>query len=214
MIKSLKDARIVDGLPRILAKQPWVRALSEAMGVVHEMTMTFADNSQIYTDIDHVTEDVLDELAVNWKIDWYDASYTVEQKRRTVKTAITVRKIMGTAEAVKMQINAIYPGTTVKEWFEYGGTPGCFRVEVHPSRLNTESDGFFAELEAVKRFSAHLESIVIRDKISLPIYTGFAVWLGQRISVGCEIPPELDVTYLTDEHGNMLVTETGANIIL
>ena len=50
MIKSLKDARIVDGLPRILAKQPWVRALSEAMGVVHEMTMAFADHSQIYTD--------------------------------------------------------------------------------------------------------------------------------------------------------------------
>ena len=28
MIKGLKDAQITDGLPRVLAEQPWVRALS------------------------------------------------------------------------------------------------------------------------------------------------------------------------------------------
>ena len=30
MIKGLKDAQITDGLPRVLAEQPWVRALSLA----------------------------------------------------------------------------------------------------------------------------------------------------------------------------------------
>ena len=30
MIKSLRDAQIIDGLPRIVREQPWVKALSMA----------------------------------------------------------------------------------------------------------------------------------------------------------------------------------------
>ena len=77
MIKSLREARIVDGVPRIVAGQEWVQALSEALGVLHEKTLDFADASQIYTALDTAPEDVLDALAVNWKIDWYDTDYTV-----------------------------------------------------------------------------------------------------------------------------------------
>ena len=68
MIKSLREARIVDGVPRIVAGQEWVQALSEALGELHEKTMDFADASQIYTALDTVSETVLDILAVNWKI--------------------------------------------------------------------------------------------------------------------------------------------------
>ena len=166
MIKSLKDARSVDGLPRILAKQPWVRALSDAMGVVHEMTMAFADHSQIYTDIDNVTEDVLDELAVNWKIDWYDTGYNIEQKRRIIKTALTVRRTMGTVAAVKAQADAIYPGTTLEEWFEWGGEPGTFRLHVDISQTDAQHPIIFftneeieRRLATAKRFSTQLESM-------------------------------------------------------
>ena len=72
MIKGLKDAQITDGLPRVLAEQPWVRALSLAMLELHRKTMDYIDASQVYTAIDTVAEEVLDALAVNWKIDWYD----------------------------------------------------------------------------------------------------------------------------------------------
>ena len=64
MIKGLKDAQIADGLPRVLAEQPWVRALSLAMLELHRKTMDYIDASQIYTAIDTVAEEVLDALAV------------------------------------------------------------------------------------------------------------------------------------------------------
>ena len=35
MIKSLRDAQITDGLPRIVREQPWVKALSMAAAVLH-----------------------------------------------------------------------------------------------------------------------------------------------------------------------------------
>ena len=52
MIKGLKDAQITDGLPRVLAEQPWVRALSLAMLELHRKTMDYIDASQVYTAID------------------------------------------------------------------------------------------------------------------------------------------------------------------
>ena len=131
MIKSLLDAEIRDGTPRILGEQPWVKALSLAVLELHRRTMDYIDGSQIYTAIDTVREEVLDALAVNWKIDWYDTEYDLEQKRRIVKTALTIRRTMGTAAAVKAQADAIYPGSTVEEWFEYGSTPGHFRLRVN-----------------------------------------------------------------------------------
>ena len=109
MIKSLRQARITDGLPRVLARQEWVIALSEALGLALGKTLDYTDESQIYTRLDTAPETVLDVLAVDWKIDWYDTELTVEQKRRIVKTALTVRRLMGTAAAVKLQVHAIYP---------------------------------------------------------------------------------------------------------
>lgn len=68
---------------------------------------------------------------MNWKIDWYDTGYDIEQKRRIVKTALNIRRTMGTAGAARTQADAIYPGTKLEEWFEYGGTHGKFRLRVN-----------------------------------------------------------------------------------
>ena len=131
MTKSLREAMVTDGIPRVVAAQAWAQALAIALGTVHKKTMDYADRSQIYTALDDVPEKVLDALAVSWKIDWYDTAYSTEQKRRIVKSALTVRRLMGTVEAVKLQVGAIYPGTTLEEWFQYDGTPGCFRLNVN-----------------------------------------------------------------------------------
>ena len=45
------------------------------------------------------------------------------------------------------------------------------------------------------------------------LYAGFAVRVGRVIAVGCEIPAALDVTYLTDEAGDLLADEAGNRII-
>ena len=65
MIKSLRQARITDGLPRVLARQEWVIALSEALGLALGKTLDYTDESQIYTRLDTAPETVLDVLAVD-----------------------------------------------------------------------------------------------------------------------------------------------------
>lgn len=193
MIKSLLDAELRDGVPRVLQKQPWVEALSRAVLDLHRQTMGFIDGSQIYTAIDTVGEEVLDALAVNWKIDWYDTDYDIEQKRRIVKTALNIRRTMGTVAAVKAQADAIYPGSTLEEWFQYGGEPGYFRLRVNIMTVE-EQEKFAAmslreierRLAAAKRFSAHLEEVEYYDAGGTATAYGMAAYVGAEYVDGCK----------------------------
>ena len=90
----------------------------------------------IYPRIDELPEVLLDILAYDFKVDWWDRNYSIEEKRRTLKGSWYVHKHMGTKAAVETAIRAIYPLTTVEEWFEYeGGKPYHFRL-----RINITSD--------------------------------------------------------------------------
>ncbi len=229
MIKSLNDARILDGLPRIVAGQDWVIALSDALGRLHEKTLTFADESQIYTALDTVSEEILDVLAVNWKIEWYDTAYSLEQKRRIVKSSLTVRRFMGTVYAVRLQADAIFPGTQLEEWFDYGGEPGTFRLFVDITTSSGQApahDYDTSEMErrlvAAKRWSAHLESFshMVKNGIAIgcredqwkynvplcgTIYCGqhwMSATIGYTENPGITVKPDSDAyVYMTDLTG-------------
>jgi len=196
MIKSLREARITDGLPRVVAGQDWVRALSEAMGLILGKTLDYIDASQIYTNIDATPEQILDALAVSWKIDWYDTGMTIEQKRRTVKTALQVRRLMGTAEAVKLQTHAIYPGAAIEEWFQYGGEAGRFRV-----RITLPDEGITAEeyrrlrlgIELTKNVRSHLEAIGISWESEAILEAGGYASVGRMMEVWPELTTQVGI---------------------
>ena len=162
MIKSLRDARITDALPRIVGGQDWVKAFAGSLGAVQEKILDFADSSQIYTALDSVPESILDALAVNWKIDWYDTGYTLEQKRRTVQNAIMIRRQMGTVKSVRLLLDSVYPGSALEEWFQYGGEPGYFRIVSADQAIGYYGAvGLLHALDYVKRLSAWLEVIIL-----------------------------------------------------
>ena len=90
----------------------------------------------LYPRIDGLPEDLLDILAYDFKVDWWDPNFDLEEKRQVFKDSWYVHKHMGTKAAVETAIRAIYPLTTVEEWFEYeGGQPYHFRL-----RINITSD--------------------------------------------------------------------------
>ena len=88
------------------------------------------DRVRIISNIDGLNETVLDILARDFKVDWWDQEYSVEEKRRTLKGSWRVHKTLGTKAAVETAIRAIYPLTTVEEWFEYNGEPYHFRLNI------------------------------------------------------------------------------------
>ena len=127
---ELHEVGLVEGLPPDVAKEPWVQILDAVFRERRKKELEAAERLKIYTDIDRADEAVLDILAVQFRVDWYDTSYPIETKRRIIKTALEVRRYCGTEWAVQKALSSIYPNVKISEWYDYGGRPGYWRMNV------------------------------------------------------------------------------------
>lgn len=117
-------------IPPALKQDPSIMALAAANAEVLADRLKEIDRARLIPNIDGLDETVLDILARDFKVDWWDPQYSIDEKRRTLKGSWRVHKILGTKAAVETAIRAIYPLTTVEEWFEYGGDPYHFRLNI------------------------------------------------------------------------------------
>ena len=91
MIK-LREARITDGVPKIVAAQPWVQVLSEVYAELQGRVLDCLDAGVTFSEVDSCSEATLDQMAVYLKVEWYDSAADLETKRRIIK------KFSGTPE--------------------------------------------------------------------------------------------------------------------
>ena len=117
-------------VPPALTHDPAMMARAAADAEALTARLAEIDQVRVISNIDGLNEAVLDILARDFKVDWWDPEYSIEEKRRTLKGSWRVHKILGTKAAVETAIRAIYPLTTVEEWFEYGGEPYHFRLNI------------------------------------------------------------------------------------
>lgn len=136
---GLTRENLVATLPPALQKDPSAVALAEAMADLLARRQSEIEQLRIYPVIDRLDARLLDILAYDFKVDWWDADYSLEEKRRTLKDSWRVHKLLGTKAAVEMAISAIYPRTTVLEWWEYGGEPYHFRLDINITNDSIDS---------------------------------------------------------------------------
>lgn len=159
---GLTRENLVATLPPALQKDPSVVALAEAMAELLAQRLKEIEQLRIYPAIDRLDEQLLDILAYDFKVDWWDPNYTLEEKRRTLKDSWRVHKTLGTKAAVETAISAIYPNTKVVEWFEYGGEPYHFRLDINITDDSMDSDKQRRVLERVnfyKSLRSHSDGI-------------------------------------------------------
>ena len=127
-------------LPPVLKNDPKMIALARTIAEQLQVTARQIEKNIIYARIDELDEQTLDVLAYDLHVDWYDYSYPIEVKRQTIKDSVKVHRKLGTKYAVETALGAVYPGTKVQEWFEYGGKPYTFRVIIG-AMLRQQPDG-------------------------------------------------------------------------
>lgn len=125
---GLTRENLMATLPLALRSDQSAVALAESIAELLAQRPAEIDRLRIYPAIDTLDEPLLDILARDFKVDWWDADYSLEEKRRTLKGSWKVHKTLGTKAAVETAISAIYPNTKVLEWFEYGGKPYHFKI--------------------------------------------------------------------------------------
>lgn len=85
----------------------------------------------LYPRIDFLSGPALDELAWGLHVDGYNALADDSEKRRLIKNSCLVHKYKGTAFAVRKIVESVFgEAGSIEEWFQYGGSPYHFRMDV------------------------------------------------------------------------------------
>lgn len=127
---GLTKENLLRTIPAVLQQDQRMVGLTSAVADILVDRMDEINQLLIYQRIDELPEELLDILAYDFKVDWWDDGYTVEEKRQLLKDSWYVHRHKGTKAAVERAISAIYPKTTVQEWFEYGGDPYTFQLRI------------------------------------------------------------------------------------
>lgn len=149
-------------VPPALTRDPAMMARAAADAEAMAARLAEIDQVRIISNIDGLDETVLDILARDFKVDWWDADYSLEEKRRTLKDSWRVHKVLGTKAAVETALRAIYPKAQVQEWFEYGGKPYRFKLDIDLTGELSDAARPWRVLERVnfyKSLRSHLDSI-------------------------------------------------------
>lgn len=107
-------------------------------------------------------------LAWEYAVDFWDDSWTEEEKRQVIKDAAYVHQHRGTAGAVRRSLGAVSLPTTVVEWWEDTPrkAPYTFRVEVYSLQEINEAlyNRIRRQTEKAKNLRSQLSAIdVIAD---------------------------------------------------
>nr|WP_237391089.1 phage tail protein I [Cedecea sulfonylureivorans] len=112
--------------------------------------------------------ELLPWLAWEFAVDFWDGSWSEEQKRQVIKDAAYVHQHRGTAGAVRRALGSVSLPTTVIEWWEDAPRkdPYTFRIEVYSQQAIDAGlyDMIRRQVEKAKNLRSQLSTIdVIAD---------------------------------------------------
>jgi phage tail P2-like protein len=129
-MRNLYDLNLSEILPSSIASDPQVVSAAEALDREIQSVSRDIREALVISRIDELPEPILDLLAWQWHVDFYEPDrLSIESKRRLVKTSIPMHRKKGTKWAVAEILRAIGIDPEISEWYEYGGKPYTFRVK-------------------------------------------------------------------------------------
>lgn len=83
---------------------------------------------KFWLDIDNLAEIEIDYLLWEYHVDYIGENTNAEEKRKLVKKAIVSHFNKGTVGSIKTICKILFGNAEIKEWFEYNGRPGYFKI--------------------------------------------------------------------------------------
>lgn len=175
MSMNTQNVDIVKLLPAFMRDDCAARGLSAPMSdMVQEISATL-DLLSTWDHLDTLPEKDLDELAWEINLLWYNKAASMDIKRSIVRNGFLTHSKLGTKWAVENVIATYFGVGIIREWWEYAGDPGHFKVlSTNPTITNERLDEFLLLLEKTKRLTAKLDGVFITLTNKLYLYFGFA----------------------------------------
>lgn len=136
---ELKDEVLQNTLPSSIADDKTVQDICKAI----KKRMAELDKQigflLLLPRLDELAENLVDELAYQYHVDFYDYTADIEKKRALVRKAIAWHRYKGTPAAVEEVCTAAFQTAKVYEWWQYDGKPYHFQVRMVQEAIPNES---------------------------------------------------------------------------
>ncbi len=195
MKMTLTDLEFIRLLPQFMRDDLAVQGLSHGIDAIIPGLAESLKKLSTWDQIDNLSEAELDEMAWELNILWYELDAGIEVKRDLIRNSDKVYQHLGTKWAVENVIKSYFGNGYIKEWFEYGGEAGRFRVHSsNPAITGKKLTSFLNLLRKVKRASAKLEAVQIDLASAGGIVYGAASEMACRMDVYPLVAREIGTT--------------------
>lgn len=176
MSKDLQSTSLLDILPQNLLADAQIYAAARALDDELQKVTEATRDTLILPRIDELSETVIDLLAWQWHVDFYEPSMSIDTKRRLVCESIAQHRIKGTKAAVEKMVQTVFKEGVVSEWFEYGGEPYHFRIDLLTAPNITQDDTarLLAVVNAAKNVRSWLDELRFRRETHNTAYLAAA----------------------------------------
>lgn len=184
--RDMYTVNFADYLPGALKQDPKIKAIAEAVTKEALTVSGEIENVLIYSRIDELPEALIDILAYDMHVDWYDYSFPLKVKRDILKSSVKVHKKMGTKYAVEKALGALYPQSEVEEWYQYEGEPHHFHIvcDVTENRVTASFQEIINAVMMYKRLSSHLDEVVYQASVGIRVETHTDFFLYKNPATG------------------------------
>lgn len=184
MSKTIYDAKWLNVIPPSISADPQVQAISAAVTPQLQEVSQSIRECIILARLDELQEEVVDLLAWQYHVDFYDSELSIDQKRNLVRTSIDAHRHKGTPYAVELVVKAILEDAIVQEWFEYGGEPYFFRVIKINGQITADMYPRLKKaVDTVKNTRSWLEGVSLSRSINNKLYVGIAQNIHKKIEI-------------------------------
>lgn len=129
---DLSDLTLLQILPESIRSDEQVQAMAEALQTDIDSINALIPTIELYSRIDELPEPILRMLAWEHRVyrnEWALAQ-TIEAKRDLIRNSFELNQRRGTRQSLERVLSLLDVDASVQEWFEYGGDPYRFKVNV------------------------------------------------------------------------------------
>ena len=171
-IQTIDHLSLLDILPENLLADEKVYAAAKAVDDELQQLIVSCIEVLHLPRLGELPEEVVDLLAWERHVDFYEPSMSIETKRQLVRESIAWHRIKGTKAAVEKMAQTVFKGGVVTEWFEYGGEPYHFRIDLLTAPNITQDDTvrLLAVVNASKNVRSVLDELRFRREAQNDMY--------------------------------------------
>lgn len=164
--RGIFDVRLEDMFP---AETVELQCLSFVDTMLTKQFQEFSERIVLACNVDNLPEEIVDILAAQYRIPYYDSDLTIKQKRDLVREGYRWVMTAGTTGCINRLVRAIFGNGNTVEWYEnaYGNVPeGYFDIQIDDKNIPVDKVATFERiLRKAKNVHSKLRYVISKQEI-------------------------------------------------